>query len=260
MPELPDLTVFAENLGKAVIGKKIAGIEYQGSKNARTSTAELTRALGGSTVTKVERVGKRVCFGTDNGGSFCVHLMLTGGFVLRGADAKGRIDFPVLKVTFGDGSLLAVEDPKGWANVTLNPEPDEAPDALEVSAEYLREKFRKRPRTQVKAFLLDQQMVGGIGNAYSDEILWQARISPKSQVGKLPPEAVDALVAAIPAVLNEATDYLRKHHPDIVAGEYREFLKVHGPTLKHSPTGSRIVKEQILSKKTYYTDEQTLYE
>jgi formamidopyrimidine-DNA glycosylase len=259
MPELPDLTVFAENLAKAVVGKKVVRAQYHLARPSGISSEGLADALVSGTIANVERVGKQVRFTTDKGHSLFVHLMLNGGFVLTTDKGLEKLDNPVLTIAFSDGSALAVTDPKEWAKVSLNPESEEVPDALSVTADYLKSKFQKKAKTLIKPFLLDQKLIGGIGNAYSDEILWSARISPKSEVGKLPPEAVDALLEAIPAVLNEATDYLRKHHPGIVAGEFREFLKVHQPSLKQSPTGAHIIKEQIASKKTYYTDEQKLY-
>lgn len=259
MPELPDLTVFAENLRKVVVGKKIARVTYHLQKALKVSPENLSKSLVSSEIVKVERVGKQVCFTTSKGAALFVHLMLNGGFVLTSEKEVDRVDSPVFSLCFSDGSALVLNDPKGLANVSLNPESDPVPDGLSVSAEYLKSKFQKKSKTLIKPFLLDQKLIGGIGNAYSDEILWKARISPKSEVGKLPPEAIDALVQAIPQVLKEATDYLRKHHPDMIAGEFREFLKVHNPSLKQSPTGSRIIKEQIASKKTYYTEEQKLY-
>lgn len=260
MPELPDLTIFAGNLSKAVVGKKIVRASYHAKKRLNVSPEELSNSLISSQITKVERVGKEVCFTTSNGDSMYVHLMLSGGFLLTTDKEVEQVDYPVLTISFADRSALAVNDPKGWATVTLNPKAEaKAPDALTVTADYLKSKFRKKPKMLVKSFLLDQQLIGGIGNAYSDEILWRARISPKSEVGKLPDEAVNSLVESIPLVLNEAIDYLRKHHPDILSGEFREFLKVHNPSVKKSPTGSSIIKEQILSKKTYYTEEQELY-
>jgi formamidopyrimidine-DNA glycosylase len=259
MPELPDLTVFAENLNKAVKGKKIAKVSYQGGRGSTVTQQQLSDLLVGASIEKVQRAGKQMRFDTDRKDAVYVHLMLNGGFILLPEAEVDKLDYLVFGTSFTDGSALAVTDPKRWATVSLNPEKDPVPDALEVTEEYLTEKFRKKPKTLVKPFLLDQKLIGGIGNAYSDEILWHARISPKSEVGKLPPEAVKALTDAIPAVLNEATQYLRKHHPDIVTGEFREFLKVHQPSLKKSPTGALVLKEQIASKKTYYTDEQVLY-
>ena len=144
--------------------------------------------------------------------------------------------------------------------MTLNPKDEkEAPDALDVDIEFLKTLFGKKPKAMLKSLLLDQNLIGGIGNAYADEILWMARISPKSIAGKLPPEAVCALADAIPAVLLNAIQQLKRRHPDMIAGEFREFLKVHNPALKVSESGARIIKENVQSKRTYYTDEQKLY-
>lgn len=261
MPELPDLTVYAENLDKALTGKKVGKVQCHQRGKVNVAEAELARALVGTEVTGVRRAGKQVSFRFANGAELRVHLMLTGGFVLTGAQALERVRYPVLSVSFSDGGALAVSDEKGWASVSLNPgEEKDAPDALALSAEQLRQLCLKKPRTLIKPLLLDQSLIGGIGNAYADEILWAARISPKSPAGKLPPEAVQALAEAIPAVLHDAIVELRKRHPDMVSGEYREFLKVHRPELKTSPTGAKIIKENVQSKRTYYTDEQRLYQ
>lgn len=260
MPELPDLTVYAENLAKAVVGKKIGSVTFHKLGRLNVSQEELSGALAASRVTAVERTGKQIALRTDSDAQLRVHFMLTGGFVLTTAGELARLDAPVLSVTFTDGSALAVTDPKGWAVVALNPATEaEAPDALEVTPEYLRQLCGRKPKALIKALLIDQALIGGIGNAYVDEILWAARISPKSAAGKLPPEAVTSLARAIAAVLNDAIDELRKRHPEMVAGEYREFLKVHRPELKKSPTGATILKENVASKRTYYTEEQQLY-
>ncbi|WP_224985025.1 Fpg/Nei family DNA glycosylase [Geomonas agri] len=261
MPELPDLTVYAENLAKALTGKKVNQVAYHRRGKLNVAEVELSKAVTGAEVTGVERAGKQVAFRLGNGNLLRVHLMLTGGFALTDSTQLDRLRYPVLTVAFDDGSLLAVTDEKGWASVTLSPGDErDAPDALAVTAEQLEQLCRKKPRTLIKPLLLDQSLIGGIGNAYADEILWTARISPKSPAGKLPPEAIRALADAIPQVLEDAIAELRKRHPDMVSGEYREFLKVHRPELKTSPTGARIIKENVQSKRTYYTDEQQLYQ
>lgn len=259
MPELPDLTIYARNLSNGIVGKKIVRADYHSKKAINVSPEELSKALVSTEITKVARVGKEICFDLSNGNFFCIHLMLNGGFVFATRDQVDKLDFRVFSICFSDGTAMVVTDPKAWAKVALNEKPDAAPDALGITADQLKAIFQKKPKMQAKAFLLDQKLIGGIGNAYADEILWHARISPKSLVGKLPPEAVSSLAQSITAVLNEAIDYLRKHHSIMLSGEFREFLKVHNPSLKESPTGSKIIKEQILSKKTYYTEEQKLY-
>ncbi|MBU5615062.1 Fpg/Nei family DNA glycosylase [Geomonas azotofigens] len=261
MPELPDLTVYAENLAKALTGKKVHEVAYHQRGKLNVSEAELSNAVAGAAVTGVERAGKQVAFRFGNGNIVRVHLMLTGGFVLSDSAKRDRLGYLVLTVTFEDGSVLAVTDEKGWASVTLNPGTEkDAPDALAVTEELLEQLCRKKPKTLIKPLLLDQALIGGIGNAYADEILWAARISPKSPAGKLPSEAVRALADAIPRVLQDAIAELRTRHPDMVSGEYREFLKVHRPELKTSPTGAKVIKENVQSKRTYYTEEQRLYQ
>jgi formamidopyrimidine-DNA glycosylase len=260
MPEIPELTVFAENLAKAVVGEKIVKAAYHRKKRLNVSPEELSTALVSSKISDVKRVGKEICFTLSNGASVVIHLMLSGGFQLTTDDKIDDVKYPVLTLCFGDRSALAVTDPKGWVTVELNPRRKaEVPDAMSITADYLKSKFQKRQRMAIKTFLVDQDLIGGIGNAYADEILWKARISPKSAVGKLPPDAIKSLVESIPEVLKEGIDYIRKHHPEIVSGEVRDSLKVHGASRKLSPTGSKIIKEQILSKTTYYTEEQKLY-
>jgi formamidopyrimidine-DNA glycosylase len=259
MPELPDLTIYAENLRRAVVGKKIVKVSCTGTR-LDVSADELSESLRSNEIIDVQRVGKEIGFQLSNGIMLRIHLMLTGGFLLTTEKKAEDADSTVFALCFADGSALVVTDPKGWAKISLNPKAGaEAPDALDVTVDYLEQRFRKQPKMLIKAFLVDQKLIQGIGNAYADEILWVARVSPKSVVGKLPPEAMKSLVKAIPAVLNEAIDYLRKHHGDMVAGEFREFLKVHGPNIKKSPTGAPVIKEQVASKKTYFTEEQTLY-
>jgi formamidopyrimidine-DNA glycosylase len=75
-----------------------------------------------------------------------------------------------------ENESLVVSDHKGLVVLKLNPPPSSVPDALEFDDAYLRTKISKRPRMGIKAFLLDQSILRGIGNAYTDEILWQARI------------------------------------------------------------------------------------
>jgi formamidopyrimidine-DNA glycosylase len=261
MPELPELTVFAENLTKAVVGKTIVTAICPNGKKLNVPAEQFSGAVEKAKVERVLRVGKEICLQLSSGAFVWIHLMLNGGFVLGRQEQLAKLRDLVLGLGFSDGSALAVTDPKALAKVTLKKDAaPKAPDALELSAQDLEAAFRKKPKALAKTFLIDQERIGGIGNAYADEILWLSRISPKSAVGKLPPEAVEALAQAIPVVLNEAMQEIRKRRPDAITGEIREFLKVHVPGKKNSPAGGRIVKEQIGGKTTYYTEEQVLYQ
>ena len=255
MPELPDLTVFAENLDKIVSGKRIKGVTCHRERNLDVAPREVVAALAERRIAAVERWGKELLFRIDSGRLLFIHLMLTGGF-----SRNGSAPAPILSIAFDDGVTLVLNDPKGWAKISLNHGREEAaPDALEVTVDYLNQVFARKPRLLAKAFLIDQQLLRGIGNAYADEILWTARISPRSQVGKIPLQAVKQLAETIPSVLLKATEQLRASHPGIIGGEVRDFLAVHNPSRAVSPTGRPIQREEVASKTTYFTDEQELY-
>ena len=183
--------------------------------------------------------------------------MLTGRFsMVKDSDS---VRFKVLTMVFDDGTSLVVNDPKKLVTVKLNPIPSTVPDALEVNGTYLRRKISERPRTLAKAFLIDQAIIRGIGNAYADEILWQARISPKSAVGKIPDHVIEELLASISSVLTWAVQEIKRESPQIISGEVRNFLHVHQPKRSESPTGHRIIKAKVASRPTYFTAEQVLY-
>jgi formamidopyrimidine-DNA glycosylase len=108
--------------------------------------------------------------------------------------------------------------------------------------------------------LLDQNAIRGIGNAYADEILWDAGISPFSISNKIPDTKLKALAKSIKSVLQDAEKQISKSNPDIIGGEIRDFLKIHNSKKKESPTGAPIKFAMVSSRKTYYTDEQELFE
>jgi formamidopyrimidine-DNA glycosylase len=257
MPELPDLTVFAESLHKLVRNKEIREAVYHRTKRLNVEPEAFSRALQGHKIAEVARVGKALLFKLDSGDSFLVHLMLSGGF--KGVMKGDEVPSAILTVSFSDGQSLVLFDPRGLATITMNPDLEGgAVDALEVTRENLDVLIEKKPKVTIKELLIDQSLIAGIGNAYSDEILWHAKISPKSIAGQIPEKARAQLVTAIHEVLKNATDYLRKT-PGLMSGEVREHLAVHNPKAKQSPSGAAILTEEVAKKKTYYTEEQVFY-
>ena len=112
----------------------------------------------------------------------------------------------------------------------------------------------------IKNILLDQDLIRGIGNGYSDEILWEARISPYSIASAIPDKKIKELVKIIPKVLLEATKKIDEAYPGRINDEVKEFLIIHRKVDALSPTGHPIKIDTKGSRKTYYTDEQVLYE
>lgn len=258
MPELPDLNVFAGNLDKKLAGKKVDKIEAKNKSKLKIPVSELKKEIEGSKLKRVYREGKELHFEFGNGNILGLHLMLHGN--LHFFEAKNEKKNTIIEIYFKDIGL-ALTDYQGAANATLNPAVKESPDALseEVNAKFLKEKLEKK-KTTIKAFLLDQNMVRGIGNAYADEILWEAGIHPESRCNKVPDDKIRALAKAIKSVLKAAEKQIRKINPDIISGEERSFLKIHNSKKKESPSGAKIHNTMVNSRITYYTDEQELYQ
>jgi len=258
MPELPDLQLFSNNLHKKLAGKKLTEIKVLVAKNLNVTETTLQKKLLDQELYAVKRVGKELHFDFGNDHVLALHLMLHGELHYFEADHLPK--FPILAMRFSNGIGLALSDFQKMATPTLNPAQSEALDALsdEMNADFFT-RLLQDSKASIKNILLDQKLIRGIGNAYADEILWDARISPFSVASKIPAEKVDALVKSIKAVLLDAGKQLKHAHPDIISGEYREFLKIHGPKIKESPTGAEVLTKKIGSRKTYYTSEQELF-
>ena len=256
MPELPIAAVYSANLASMLSGKEVESIELNRAP-LNVSCAELQAAVIGTVLSDVKRSGKEILFQFSNSSELLVHLLLAEGFAIT--RTPGDVQFKSLLIAFKGGPSLIISDPKGEIRAQLNPPPPAAPYVLDINLEYLRGKIAKKTKMLAKAFLIDQSLFRGIGNAYADEILWEARISPKSVMGKIPDEAIELLFNSMRKVLIDAVDEIGKAKPDIISGQVLEILKVHNHSRAQSPTGWPIKKESVAGKTTYYTDEQALY-
>ncbi|MBS0026969.1 DNA-formamidopyrimidine glycosylase family protein [Chitinophaga sp. 22321] len=259
MPELPDLQVFSHNLEKALLHKELKSVTVKNAKKLQTTPAALAAALDGQMLEHIRRVGKELHFVFKNGHVLGMHLMLHGKLYFF--QKKNEEKYTIVELLFGDGAGLALTDFQAAANVFLDPEEKEAPDALsaDFNDSYLQTQLAKKKVT-IKKYLLDQHNVLGIGNAYADDILWDAKISPFSVCNKIPAVQVKVLLKSIKKILQDAEKKILKHHPDIINGEVRDFMLVHNAKLKESPGGAEIKKDTGGGRKTYYTDEQVLFE
>jgi len=186
MPELPDLNVFSRNLDKKLAGRKIEKIEVENKSKLKLPVSELKKGIEGSKLKKVYREGKELHFEFSNGNVLGMHLMLKGNLYFN--EEKKNI---IAELHFDNDDVLILTDYQGAANISLNPEIKDSPDALsdEVDHKFLKEKLAKK-KTTIKAFLLDQKNIRGIGNAYADEILWEAGIHPESKCNKIPDDKI----------------------------------------------------------------------
>ncbi len=240
MPELPDLTVVAEQLAERAGGRTVAQATAPAPILVRATPAELA-ALAGLVTGVARRRGKFLLLPFERGGQpariLAANPMLAGRFWLLD-DGRERVRARTgLRLRFTDGSELRYVDremlgklylvePDGLAAIPGWAEMGPDADDPELTLEEFRRRIRRHPG-ELKPLLRNSRFVAGIGNAYSDEILWEARLAPFRRRSTLQADDVDRLYEAMRSVLAAATERLRTLVPPNIETQHREFLKVH---------------------------------
>jgi formamidopyrimidine-DNA glycosylase len=256
VPELPDLTVVAEELRARATGRKVIEATAPTPILVRATPTELAQLVG-TAITRVTRRGKflLLTFADDSGDVvvLAANPMLAGRFWLldHGRDkVRARTG---LRIRFADGGELRYVDREMLGKLYLVP-PDGldaipgwtemGPDAddPELTIERFRERIRRHPG-ELKSLLRNSRFVAGIGNAYSDEILWEARLAPLRRRSTVKPEDIDRLYTAMRSVLDDATVRLRTLVPPDIQLQHREFLKVHLRGGEPCPRCGRILRQ-----------------
>jgi formamidopyrimidine-DNA glycosylase len=260
MPELPDLEIFKTNIFNRLTSKQLVGFDIFNSKKVHTSQITPLEELYNQVLIGINRVGKELFFDFGEHKLISVHLMLSGEMSIINKTDMEAIKYKIFSLNFEKESLV-FSDKGGLCTIKYMPIVDKTPDAFDktFTLEYFLDIAHKKPRMNVKAFLIDQCIVKGIGNAYADEIFWAAHISPHSLIGKIPDDILSVLYTTINSVLRDAIESIKSISPDIISGEERSFLKVHIKDKKETITGYSIIVEKIASKTTYFTEEQILY-
>lgn len=256
MPELPDLQVFAKNLNSTFQGKKLLKIKVINSKKIKDKQSELSQNLEGNTVGSIYRTGKELRFQFANGAVLGMHLMLHGNLYFF--EKQNENKFTIVELYF-ENKGMALTDYQALATVALQPEEKKGIDALSEDLNHNYLKSALQSKAKIKNLITNQDVIRGIGNAYADEILWEARISPFSISSAISENKIIALEKAIKTVLKNAEQQILKKSPDIITGEIRDFLKIHTKSKDVSPTGGLIKVDKSGGRITYYTDEQELF-
>jgi formamidopyrimidine-DNA glycosylase len=216
VPELPDLTVYLEALQQRIVGSRLESITLNNPFLLRTAVPPLASAFGRE-VLELRRVGKRIAIGLSGDLWLVLHLMIAGRlhWFDRGSKTRGRA--PLARFEFDRGTLTLTEaGTRRRASLHLLQGRDALaaadPGGLEVLPATL-EAFAQRLTAEnhtLKRALTDPHLFSGIGNAYSDEILHRARLSPLTLTRKLEPAQIARLFNATRAVLEEWTVRLRQ--------------------------------------------------
>ena len=241
MPELPEVETVRRSLLSLLPHKKISEVEIFTPTLLAAGDAAAFAALAGHEFTDFWRRGKYLLFGFDNAERLVVHLRMTGKLLYHPvAEKRHKHDHACF--SFDDGSELVYNDTRkfgrfwltdeaGLADVrglsTLGLEPLDA----EFSAAYLHAQLARHPKAKLKAVLLDQTVVAGLGNIYADEVLFRAGVHPERSAAGLTPAEEKRLTAAMREILTEAIASRGTTFRDYVDGNnqrggYQEQLKV----------------------------------
>lgn len=204
MPELPEVETIARRLRAAVVGRRVERADVRSPRVAVGSTPRaLQAALTGRRIVAVRRRAKYLLLDLDDGRVLVVHLRMTGDLrVVDGDEPKARVS-----LTLDDGRALAFTDPRHLGEWRIAARGDEVEAAL--GPEPLDDGFDGKAlraalagkRAPLKAALMDQSVVAGLGNIYADEALFAARLHPKKPAGDVDGPTAKRLVAAIRRVL-----------------------------------------------------------
>lgn len=239
MPELPEVNTYRKYFDAAALGRTVAAVEvrddyivkqvgeHTGNTTATTAAPgdlgrRFAERLTGQRIAGSHRRGKYLFADLDSGHSLLLHFGMTGDLKLY-TDPEERPRHERFALIFADdGARLGFDDPRKFAKIRYLHDREAyvrdirlGVDALEITLEEFLSQAEGR-RTAIKAFLLNQTALAGVGNLYADEILYQTRIHPGSQVGALPRKRLRAVHGAMVEILSVACDrdaYYRDYPP-----------------------------------------------
>jgi formamidopyrimidine-DNA glycosylase len=220
MPELPEVESARVIIARAALDRRIADVDDSDTFVCRPhAPGEIRAALVGRTLTAVHRRGKSMwCDSSADGPVLGIHLGMSGKIVIAGVDgseldggdywergrAPGDHRYTRFSLTFADGGALLLVDPRRLGRVRLDPPVDGlGPDAAGITRAQFRAAFASGT-APVKARLLDQNAIAGVGNLLADQALWLAKIDPRRPVGDLTRNDVNRLYRAVLASVASA--------------------------------------------------------
>jgi len=256
MPELPDVEVYRRRLEAAALHRPVAGVHVAAPDLLRdTNTQGLGRARNGRSFTAARRHGKYLFAVHDGDGALVLHFGMSGVLATVSAGDEAP-DYSRCLIEFRDGGRLAYTAPRKLGLIALTGTMGEfirdqglGPDALGLDADTL-ERLAAGRRGGIKSWLMDQETMAGIGNVYSDEVLFQAGMHPRQAIKSLDPAGFERLQGAMDKTLHGAigagaeparmpADFLLPHRHDggrcPNCGTALEHLQAAGRTAWHCP-------------------------
>jgi len=282
MPELPEVETVRRGLHDLIIGRKVKTVEHDTPKGFPNAPADVEQFLVNASVTDVRRRAKVLLIDLSTNYTLVIHLKMTGQLVFIGAEKQrfgaghpndsliGQLPDRSTRVTFtfADDSHLYFNDQRKFGWVKLMPTLEVpnidfmkkvGPEPLEddFTAEEFAERFKRRAKTSIKAALLDQTVVAGVGNIYADESLWGAKIHPKRLVNTITSTEYKKLYTELRSVMNLAIEKGGSTDKNYVnaegkRGSYMDFARVFRREGQPCPRcGTAIVKFKAAGRGTH---------
>jgi formamidopyrimidine-DNA glycosylase len=281
VPELPEVETVRVGLQRLLPGRVITSAEYDTDKSFPNTPADVRQFLVGAEAREVRRRAKVLLIDLSSEYTLVVHLKMTGQLVFDSRTEHFGAGHPSdslvhalpdkstrVTLTLKDGSKLFFNDQRnfGWMRLMptaevpnidfmkrVGPEPLEADFTWQV----LKDRLKRRAKTNIKAAILDQSVVAGVGNIYADESLWGAKIHPASIVGNLSDKDIKALFTALQAVLRLSIEKGGSSNRNYVnaegkKGSYMEFANVFRREGQPCPRcGTTIIKLRVAGRGTH---------
>ncbi len=281
MPELPEVETVRRGLQKLLVGKVVKSVTHDWPKGFPNAPADVEQFWIGAEITELKRRAKVLIIDLSTGYSLVVHLKMTGQLVFRGSHDSfgaghpndsliGELPDKSTRVVceFTDGSKIFFNDQRKFGWIRLLPTVQIAeldffkkvgPEPLsdDFSPNVLAARLARRQRSSIKAVLLDQTVVAGIGNIYADESLWLSAVHPSTSVQRLTKKQVESLYESIRFVLQLSIDKggsTDRNYVDAEGkrGSYLKFANVFRREGQSCPRcGTEIVKLRVAGRGTH---------
>lgn len=281
MPELPEVETVRIGLAALLPGRVVASVHHDTPKSFPNAAADVEHWLIGAQVVAVRRRAKVLLIDLNTQYTLVIHLKMTGQLVFRGPTERFGAGHPNsllvgdlpdrstrVAIEFTDGNKLFFNDQRKFGWVRLLPTPEvmnldffkkvgPEPLSADFGWQDLQHRLQRRQRTSIKAALLDQTVVAGIGNIYADESLWGAKIHPSRAVGSLTATEIKHLYTELVFVLRLAIEKGGSTDKNYVnaegkRGSYLSFARVFRREGLACPRcGSTVVKSRVAGRGTH---------
>lgn len=281
MPELPEVETIRRGLQGLIVGRVLRQADSNNPRSFPNAPSDVKQFLIGATVVRVARRAKMVLIELSSEYTLVIHLKMTGQLVFVGETIRFGAGHPNdslihelpdtsthVTLEFNDGSHLYFNDQRkfGWVRLmptleveTMIQQKKIGPEPLEdnFTPQQFIERFTRRARTNIKAALLDQTVIAGVGNIYADESLWGAKIHPQRLVGSITKSEFKALYTDVREVMNLSIERGGSSNRNYInaegqKGRYMDFARVFRREGLPCPRcGTEIIKLRVAGRGTH---------